>query len=69
MKYKYKIFKQKYTDYPYRVEEELSRIGEDGWELVNVIKTDNDSNSLYELPEAIYYFKKVIQEDNITIAK
>ena len=46
MKYKYKIFKQKYTDYPYRVEEELSRIGEDGWELVNVIKVDNDSNSL-----------------------
>jgi hypothetical protein len=69
MKYKYKIFKQKHTDYPYRIEEELSRIGEDGWELVNVIKTDNDSNSLYELPEAIYYFKKVIQEDNITIAK
>ena len=47
MKYKYKIFKQKYTDYPYRVEEELTRIGEDGWELVNVIKVDNDSNSLY----------------------
>ena len=69
MKYKYKIFKQKYTDYPDRVEEELSRIGEDGWELVNVIKTDNDSNSLYELPETIYYFKKTIQEDNITIAK
>lgn len=69
MKYKYKIFKQKYTDYLYRVEEELSRIGEDGWELVNVIKVDNDSNSLYELPETIYYFKKAIQEDNITIAK
>lgn len=69
MKYKYKIFKQKYTDYPYRVEEELSRIGEDGWELVNVIKVDNDSNSIYELPETIYYFKKVIQEDNIIIAK
>ena len=47
----------------------LSRIGEDGWELVNVIKADNDSNSLYELPETIYYFKKVIQEDNITITK
>ena len=69
MKYKYKIFKQKYTDYPYRVEEELSRIGEDGWELVNVIKVDNDSDSIYELPETIYYFKKTIQEDNITIAK
>lgn len=69
MKYKYKIFKQKYTDYPYRVEEELDRIGEEGWELVNVIKVDNDSNSIYELPETIYYFKKTIQEDNITIAK
>lgn len=69
MKYKYKIFKQKRTDYPYRVEEELSRIGDDGWELINVIMVDNDSNSLYELPETIYYFKKVIQEDNITIAK
>lgn len=69
MKYKYKIFKQKYTDSPSRVENELSRIGEDGWELVNVIKVDNDSNYLYELPETIYYFKKAIQEDNITIAK
>ena len=69
MKYKYKIFKQKYTDYPYRVEEELSRIGAEGWELVNVIKVDNDSNSLYELPETIYYFKKVLIEDNITISK
>ena len=69
MKYKYKIFKQKYTDYPYRVEEELTRIGEDDWEQVNEIKVDNDSNSLYELSETIYYFKKTIQEDNITIAK
>ena len=69
MKYKYKIFKQKYTDYPYRVEEELDRIGAEGWELVNVIKVDNDSNSLYELPETIYYFKKVLIEDNITISK
>ena len=69
MKYKYKIFKQKYTDYPDRVEEALDRIGEEGWELVNVIMVDNDSNSLYELPETIYYFKKAIQEDNITITK
>ena len=69
MKYKYKIFKQNHTDYQGRVEEELSRIGEDGWELVNVIKADNDSNSLYELPETIYYFKKPILEDNITITK
>ena len=59
----------RHTDYPYRIEEELSKIGEDGWELVNVIKGDNDSNSLYELPETIYYFKKAIQEDNITITK
>ena len=69
MKYKYKILKKRHTDYPYRIEEELSKIGEDGWELVNVIKDDNDSNSLYELPETIYYFKKAIQEDNITITK
>ncbi len=69
MKYKYKIYKVKPTDYPEHIEEEFNRLGNDGWELINVIKQDNDSNYMYALPATVYYFKKVLIEDNITISK
>ena len=67
MKYTYKILLQKHTDYPERIEETLNKLGEKGWELVNTNILDHRGNEIYNYPSTVFYFRKPVKEDNITL--
>lgn len=55
-KWEYRIFKQYLDDDQLETENDwLNKGGEEGWELVNVIKEKSDISSKYKIT---YYFKR-----------